>query len=146
MKTEHPITPPPERQPTFAELLMPIPKAQVESQSSGNHSITPSPELIAKWASHAVEAANCSADVTVSVATQAARWGADQELEACCEWLDMGCYQCSVALRAHRRPNPPSLKDEALAELELLRGDANAHGLGFDAPAIRRALEALPDV
>ena len=44
-----------------------------------------------------------------------------------------------------RRPKPPSLKEQALAELDLLKGDANAHGLGFDAPAIRRALEALPD-
>jgi hypothetical protein len=68
--------------------------------TNDNHSITPPPELIAKWASQAVEAANCSADVTVSVATQAARWGADQELQACREWLDMGCYQCSLALCA----------------------------------------------
>jgi hypothetical protein len=37
------------------------------------------------------------------------------------------------------------LKEQALVELEILRIDANAHGLGFDAPAIRRALEALPN-
>jgi hypothetical protein len=37
------------------------------------------------------------------------------------------------------------LKQQALSELEILRIDANTHGLGFDAPAIRRALEALPN-
>ena len=97
------------------------------------HPIIPPPELIAKWAG------------SMCGYYEAARWGADQELEACCAWLDMGCYQCSIALRPHRRPKPPRLKEQALAELELLRGDANAHGLGFDAPAIRRALESLPD-
>jgi hypothetical protein len=108
-----------------------------------NHPITPSPELIAKWASQAVEAANCSADVTVSVATQAARWGADMELQACREWLDMGCYQCSVALRAARRPTPPSLKEQALDELHISfdRGYLKEGA----ADTIRRALEQLDD-
>jgi hypothetical protein len=40
---------------------------------------------------------------------------------------------------------PPSLKEQALEELEQLRGDANSMGMGFDAPTIRRALEALPN-
>jgi hypothetical protein len=72
------------------------------------HPITPSPELIAKWASQAVKAANCSADVTVSVATQAARWGADCELNACCEWLEQnqGRWEIPMALREARRPSP----------------------------------------
>ena len=94
-----------------------------------------------------------SADRKYSFADDAkffARWGADQELEACCEWLVAGPWfspdgECIKDLRAARRPKPPSLKEQALAELELLRGDANAHGLGFDAPAILRALESLPD-
>ena len=80
-----------------------------------------------------------------SIATQAARWGADQELDACCKWLECNYnYPQANPLRAARRPKPPSLKEQALAELEILRIDANTHGLGFDAPAIRRALEALP--
>jgi hypothetical protein len=72
--------------------------------------------------------------------------GADQELEACCEWLqDPDLNVDTYKLRTARRPKPPSLKEQALAELDLLKGDANTHGLGFDAPAIRRALESLPD-
>jgi hypothetical protein len=46
---------------------------------------------------------------------------------------------------AQREPKPPGLKQQALAELEQLRGDANSMGAGFDAPAIRRALETLPE-
>ena len=79
--------------------------------------------------------------------------GADQQLEQDASWLDT-CALFSAhltitpsgdALREAMRPKQTSLKEQALAELELLRGDANAHGLGFDAPAIRRALESLPD-
>jgi hypothetical protein len=77
----------------------------------------------------------------------AARWGADQELEACCEWFirDWTDIETADRLRARRRPKPPSLKEQALEELEQLRGDANSMGMGFDAPAIRRALEQLDD-
>jgi len=39
-------------------------------------------------------------------ATLAAQWGADQELQACCEWLNGGSkidYDTAALLRAHRR-------------------------------------------
>ena len=81
--------------------------------------------------------------------TEVAHWGADQELEACAKWLHDTCVEdpedIVPELRAARRPKPPTLKEQALAELEILRIDANTHGLGFDAPAIRRALKALPE-
>ena len=113
--------------------------------TDNNHPITPPPELVRQW----WDGTHGAFYEFEAVATQAARWGADQELEECCEWLHSSLpgYDKHYAdyLRAARRPKPPSLKEQALAELELLRGDANAHGLGFDAPAIRRALESLPD-
>jgi hypothetical protein len=56
------------------------------------------------------------------IATQAVRRGADQELEACCEWLrearnhglgyDIGRILADN-LRAARRPKPPSLAEQA---------------------------------
>jgi len=78
------------------------------------------------------------------IATAAAQWGADQELESCCEWLDgnspvIGGFD----LRIDRRPRPPSLKEQALEELEFLSDIAS--GLGCDGSAIRRALEQLPE-
>jgi hypothetical protein len=75
---------------------------------------------------------------------RAARWGADQELEACCEWLYMNGYNhvISARLRDARRPKPPSLKEQAFDAL---------HGIHDQGPTpeqvaiIRRALEALDD-
>ncbi len=73
------------------------------------------------------------------------RAGADAELEACCEWLDLeGWSGESRQLCAARRPKAPSLKEQALA---LINHDpANQPFLsdkGID--TIRRALEQLPD-
>jgi hypothetical protein len=109
-----------------------------------DHPITPPPELVLQWREE-----SSTGELHFSpqyLATQAARWGADQELEACVKLLTLlGCSGTAVEIRAARRPKPPTLKEQALAELEILRIDASAHGLGFDAPAIRRALKALPN-
>jgi hypothetical protein len=72
--------------------------------------------------------------------------GADQELEACCEWvtdvLDMP--GSAICLREDRRPKPLSLKEEAIDTLHLIRDHlpADMYEKSF---LIRRALEALPD-
>ena len=112
--------------------------------TDNNHPITPPPELIQQW----WDGTHGALYEFEAVVTQAARWGADQELEACCEWIyklmDRG-LEWSMDLRIARRPEPPSLKEQALAELDLLKADATTHGLGFDASAIRQALESLPD-
>jgi hypothetical protein len=57
----------------------------------------------------------------------AARWGADQELEACYEWLEDWDEPDSYAvpMRAARRPNPPSLKEQALAKTTAILNDPN---------------------
>ena len=113
------------------------------------HPITPPPELVKQWFKQAHESADPDNQLSYYdfIATAAAQWGADQELEACCEALHQRdcAYLLPSQLRAARRPKPPSLKEQALEELEQLRGDANSMGMGFDAPAIRRALEALPN-
>ena len=80
--------------------------------------------------------------------TIAARWGSDQELEACCEWLDKGFGDVGnfpATLRAARRPKPPTLKEEALVALDdaIMRGDCIT--ISDALPTIRRAIEALPE-
>jgi len=108
------------------------------------HPITPPPELIEQWMQvHTTK---------YDLARQAAQWGADQELEACCEWLDEnlpGYDACEGSLRSARRPKPPSLKEQALEALASAPGpeypsvmtvlNADQHAL------IRRALEQLDD-
>jgi hypothetical protein len=45
------------------------------------------------------------------IAAQAAAWGADMELEACCNLLTKQGFDVVDDLRAARRPKPPSLKE-----------------------------------
>jgi len=80
--------------------------------------------------------------------TKAAQWGADQELETCCEWFvrDWTDIETADKLRAARRPKPPRLKEQALALINRRIGDGYVQMLtGADAETIRRALEALPN-
>ena len=120
------------------------------------HPITPPPELIEKWHS------TSPLDRSVTVATQAARWGADQELEACCKLFESNSVcgtkfqrRSSVRdLRDKRRPKPPSLKEQLIKALDRVPGP----GADFSylcqwskeeseslINAIRRALEQLDD-
>ena len=107
------------------------------------HPIIPTPELVQQW----VEKANEYIEQEeYAFATIAAQWGADQELEACCEWLDYNCPSVGAHhLRAARRPKPPSLKRVALLQLGTLNADLGLGGKVVDLSQIRRALEALPD-
>jgi hypothetical protein len=74
------------------------------------------------------------------LARHAAQYGADQELEACCEWVDRKWSGIkSRELRATRRPKPPSLKEQAIAVLDDAELDSAHYNI------LLRALEALPD-
>jgi hypothetical protein len=79
------------------------------------------------------------------IATQAAQWGSDQELEACCKWINsfQNKFVHAHDLRLVRRPKPPSLKEQALAALNEIE-DRHA-GPTIQEELIRRALEQLPD-
>jgi hypothetical protein len=112
---------------------------------------SPPPELVQQWDGHG-KSRNDAAQI---LATQAAQWGADQELEACCEWFlsTFGGHASWVdELRAARRPKPASLKEQALAALGwlsiepcLINGvDVNA-AVRAKYDTIRKALEALPN-
>ncbi len=86
------------------------------------HPITPPPELVERWANDSVPmSANAiGRDWEIAFATRAAQWGADQELEACCDHMrdhQWGFVECpdgtkmhrAVYLQQSRRPKPPSL-------------------------------------
>ena len=111
------------------------------------HPITPSPELVRQWTSNFYGAATVPGEASFFIATQAARWGADQELEACCEWFRSRGYHPKVYrdLLAARR-KPPSLKEQALEAVAAIKGMADDYKqFDQDIDTIRRALEALPD-
>ena len=103
--------------------------------------ITPPPELVVQWYL-AAKAMPVDQWVT-DVATAAAQWGADQELEACCEWLRSAAPAWERQLRAARRPNPPSLKEQALLAIDVAVADGR---LSPDvSKVVRSALKALPN-
>jgi hypothetical protein len=103
---------------------------------TNKHPITPPPNLTDKWNNLSLS--------TEEIFVIAAQWGADQELEACVEWLqDPDLNVDTYKLRAARRPKPPSLKESAL---DLL----NKHNNGWTPSPkqwqiIRLAVEALSE-
>jgi hypothetical protein len=110
--------------------------------------ITPFIDLVKQWSDDWHKAKDNDFDLVLYVALQATRWGADQELEACCEWLvSEGWFkyehEAVEDLRAARRPKPPSLKEQALMHFQSFA--ATFETSGGDSDLIRRALEALPD-
>jgi hypothetical protein len=113
------------------------------------HPITPPPEeLLDKWEGkwHHYQG---QYTYEMFMAEQAAQWGADQELEACCEVVNrwIGPWHPGIKLpdrlRVARRPKPPSLKEQALLAIDTAVADER---LSADvASVVRRALEALPN-
>ena len=109
--------------------------------------LVPPQELVQKWWDNVPGTFTSLVDET-ELATQAAQWGADQELEACCEWLAYEGHEHEhLALRAARRPEPPSLKEQALEALQFVdeKLDLPLHNHCNAIHTIRRALEALDD-
>jgi len=107
------------------------------------HPITPPLEMVEQWADM------LSSRSDYAVFGLAVQWGANQELEACCEWAkqfnyDDECYEDK--LRAARRLKPPSLKEQALEQLdEISTCFRVSHGGPIVCDKIRKALEQLDD-
>ena len=104
------------------------------------HPIVPPPQ----WQMDAWQASieTMGADVP-AILLEAAQWGADQELEYWVDWISKHDWTwTSAQLRAARRSEPQSLKDQALEDLHI------AFDTGCfserQADTIRRALEQLP--
>lgn len=81
----------------------------------------------------------------MKTATELAQQIADQELDACCKWVSTvrAYWMKPETLRSARRPNPPSLKKQALEALDHIcvnHSKATDHEY-----TIRRALEQLDD-
>jgi len=119
------------------------------------HPITPPPELVEQW----VEQWGFPYkphDLYQHIATQAAQWGADQELEACCDYIrdyqygfvdlpDGSKRHRAVDLELARRPKPSSLKKQALALIDDCTDPENDYLDDNALSIIRRALESIND-
>jgi hypothetical protein len=76
-----------------------------------------------------------------------AQWGADQELEACCDWLGEQGFLDAYRLRAARRPKPPTLAEQATTALHAIASGANdAREQCHDIATITAALNRLAEL
>lgn len=112
-----------------------------------NHPITPPPKLVREWAQ-----VNGEKDLErfwMRLATQAARWGDEQRLEACIAWLHYNYPPVNCkALRAAMHPKPPSLAEEG--QRILVENGSTLDGRveldPEDVATIRAALERLKEL
>ena len=120
--------------------------------TDNNHPTIPPLPLTQQWIEFA-GLVGINEQQLVQLATQAARWGSDRELEACCEHLKRIWSPSDTidSLRTARRPKPPSLKEQALKELKDWTDEKHGPGgevflcEGLSVALIREALESLPD-
>ena len=115
---------------------------------TNQHPITPPEELVQQWGKDVlIEYSDTHWGYEQILCAWAARWGADQELQACINFVydnelcDPDFYN---NLRAARRPKPPSLKEQALAALREAESTGCLYVNGRS-DLIRKALEALPN-
>ncbi len=73
------------------------------------HPINPPPELVQQWM-HDRQLLDPTPFAHYYLASRAAQWGADRELEACCDFFraDLLSDGTIERLRTARRPKPPS--------------------------------------
>jgi hypothetical protein len=146
-----------------SEFAAPAPghsSLETMTQQDYRHPITPPPELsdeqVGEWLIDDGYPWDPSEQAVITITTnrlknvarQAFQAGADQELEACCEYVYERLKVTTVAriaqeLRAARRPKPPSLKEQALVLVEQHEDGWRPSPKDWD--TIRRALEQLPD-
>ena len=101
------------------------------------HPITPPLALIDQWWDEAKQNAKYDEPIGPLVATQAARWGADQMEEACFAWLALNGYGITASrLRAAMLPKPPPTLKERIAAA-ITAGDERS--------ALSLLNEALPE-
>ena len=121
-----------------------------------NNPIIPPPELVGQWRA---AASNVPASLSTDsggrrdyidyIATQAARWGADQELLACGKYLE----RCAAweeedvtEMYNYRRPKPLSLRELALASVKRFEESGEFFSDQMrELELIRKALEQLDD-
>jgi hypothetical protein len=118
------------------------------------HPITPPPELVRQWIPAGWDCSpNTFTTLLMRIADNAALWShdhcrseikaaADQELEACVEWIAKRSHLVSREMQAARRPRPkaPSLKKQALGALSRADKDALTNPLTGEVVALRTIL------
>jgi hypothetical protein len=104
------------------------------------------PELVKEWAQEIYGSPGADTGDVV-MANKAAQWAADQELEACCEWLRSQHHSDTwpSRLRTVRRTKPLTLAERALEQYERVEDILLNHDV-IPAGCIRTALTRLAEL
>lgn len=110
---------------------------------------TPPPELFKQWEDDILHERDNVDHVLDCAWRNGFQAGADQELEACVEWLvktvpSWAPHTLDEQLRTARRPKPPSLKEQALEAMSRCDSEMWCEEMEYDLAIIRTALESLP--
>jgi hypothetical protein len=110
------------------------------------HPITPPDELVMEWIKkhYDGDVQRGVGGVERTIAAQAARWGADMELDACCSWVEVYA-ECGGPLRAARRPKPPTLKERGREALQNIHNAVVMETGGRELDVLKEIVESLPD-
>jgi len=116
----------------------------------GDHPVKVPEELAGQlWFESADKPSQCNTFRAHVFAQKIAEWAADQELDACCEWIEARGYSRVAAdgLRTARRPKPPTLAEQALKALGSPVGPNHVLFLtAADQDDIRAALTRLAEL
>jgi hypothetical protein len=122
------------------------------------HPITPSPELIEEWIELSRPTPVSYSNPNV-LATYAARWGADRELQFCLDWFqefykgETWMHKDLKTFMAARRPKLKSQAEEALDLINRIEYNAMTKNAGNEKAwdleeleGVRRALKRLQEL
>ena len=119
-----------------------------------DHPITPPPELVQQWWEEADQYQDDPKTYFDHVATEAARWGADQQLTEDAKWLahnslnepHLRITPAGKSLREAMRPKPLSLRELALESVKRFEASGEFFSDQMrELEFIRKALEQLDD-
>lgn len=128
----------------------PVPDALIRQWMEAGMSFREGSDVLARWGfTQALAAAQ-------ELAADERQRGADDELEACCEWVRRviprleDLNSITKRLRAARRPPAPTLREQAIEALRDKRHDHNPPGINPNFAVIPRttltlALQALEE-
>ena len=109
----------------------------------GDHPVKVPAGLVKEWLANA-KGLDFPDEWGIYVAAKAAQWAADQELEACCEWLSgCGCESYGRELRTARRPKPPTLAEQGIAVVRQLKNLGSA--VDLEGEETKRELNVLEE-
>ena len=110
------------------------------------NNFTPSSDLVHQWNEEALLSFPDPSEWSTYIATQAARWGADQELKMCCEYFRQQFTGCTYDQQLYFARRPTTAQQACDALDTYIYGNPNHKDKERTYNTIRRALDKLKEL